>query len=257
VGGELASTSDGGASWHPADLGAAVASVAELPGEALAVTWGKWQLWRSKSPSGPWRAVSTIPVAANPTEAEIALGPSAQDVLVATSHYGGPPLVMAETADGGRRWQRADGPCRPPQWWTVSAVSQSPAGTIAVLCLGGAAAGSATHGLYVSGDRGRTWSLRAADTSLTGPNPSGIPLQDGFTALATPTDDLVYLGTENTFSASSDGGRHWRGVVSGYPGYGVGAIDFVGSRHGWALLDDGPLGDGLVATSDGAHWGPA
>jgi hypothetical protein len=134
-------------------------------------------------------------------------------------------------------------------------LAETPAGAMAVLCLGGAAPGSADHCLYVSGNRGRTWSLRAADTNLVGPNPSGIPLQDSATALAAPTESRFYLGTENTFFISADGGRHWRRVLKGYYGYGVASMDFVGARDGWALLSDGPLGDGLIATTDGFQWG--
>lgn len=112
--------------------------------------------------------------------------------------------------------------------------------------------------LYVSNDRGRTWSLRAQDTNLASPDRSGLPLQDGAVALAAPSTNRFYIGTENTFFMSVDGGRHWRRVLignSGY-GYGVDAIDFVDALHGWASLDDGSLGSALIATDDGLHWGP-
>lgn len=256
VGGELSFTDDGGRSWEPAYLGAPVASVTQAGDEALAVTWGKWQLWRSTGSSGQWRLVSAVPTEAKTTEADIALGPAPSDALVATSHYGDKPPLIAETSDGGRSWQVARDPCRPPHWWNVAALGRSPEGTMAALCLGGAAAGSATHGFYVSDDSGRTWLLRAADTNLAGPDPSDIPLQDSEIALAAPTASRFYIGTENTFFVSLDGGRHWQRVLKGNYGYGVGAIDFVGSRHGWASLGDGSLGSGLIATSDGLHWGP-
>jgi hypothetical protein len=255
VGGQLSFTSNGGGSWQLAHLGAPVASVAQAGSEALAVTWGKWQLWRSTAASGRWRLVSVIPVAPKTTEADISIGPAPSEAVVATSHYGDTPPLVAETTDGGRSWQIARDPCRPPHWWNVNALGESPEGTMAALCLGGAAAGSATHGFYVSDDRGQTWSLRAADTNLAGPDSSGIPLQDSGMALAAPTTSRFYIGTENTFFMSVDGGRHWQRVLNDNYGYGVDAIDFGDSRHGWASLGDGPLGRGLIATNDGLHWG--
>jgi photosystem II stability/assembly factor-like uncharacterized protein len=134
-------------------------------------------------------------------------------------------------------------------------LAQSPSGTMAALCVGGAAAGSATHGFYVSADRGRTWSLRSADTNLGGADSSGIPLQDSGMALAAPTASRYYIGTANTFFESVDGGRHWQRALRGNYGYGVSEIDFVGREHGWAWLGDGPLGNGLIATSEGLNWG--
>jgi hypothetical protein len=254
LGGELSYTDNGGSSWELAHLGAPVASVAQVGREALAVTWGRWQLWRATGASGRWRLASSILVAPKTTEADITLGPAPSDAFVASSHYGDAPPLVAETSNGGRSWQVARDPCRPPHWWNVNALGESPEGTMAALCLGGAAAGSATHGFYVSNDRGRTWSLRAADTSLAGPDSSGIPLQDGEIALAAPTASRFYIGTENTFSMSVDGGRHWQRVLKGNYGYGVGAMDFVDARHGWAFLGDGSLGSALIATDDALHW---
>lgn len=256
VGGELSFTSNGGSSWELAHLGAPVAEVAQTAGEALAVTWGRWQLWRSTGASGRWRLVSAIPVAAKTTEADITLGPAPSDAAVATSHYADAPPIIAETSDGGRSWQVVQNPCRPPHWSNVNALGESPGGTMAVFCLGPAAGGSATHGFYVSSDRGRTWDLRAADTNLVNPGRSGLPVQDSAVALAAPTASLFYIGTENTFFVSVDGGRHWQRSLTGNYGYGVDAIDFVGARHGWASLGNGSLGSGLIATDDGLHWGP-
>jgi hypothetical protein len=254
VGGELSYTDNGGRSWEPAHLGAPVASVAQTGSVALAVTWGKWQLWRSAA-SGRFRLVSSIPVAPKTTEADISLGPAPSDAFVATSHYGDAPPLIAGTSDGGRSWQVARDPCRPPHWWNVNALGEPPGGTMAVFCLGPAAGGSATHGFYVSSDRGRTWALRAADTNLVSPGRSGLPLQDSAVALAAPTTSHFYIGTENTFFMSLDGGRHWQRSLVGNYGYGVDAIDFVDARHGWAFLGDGSFGSALVTTDDGLHWG--
>jgi hypothetical protein len=255
VGGELSFTNDGGGSWKVTRLGGPVVSLAGAGREALAVTSGNWELWRLASVAGRWRAVSKIPVARRPTEAFLTLGPAPSDAVVATSHYGGAPPLIAETSNGGQTWQTARDPCGPPHWLTASALTESATGTMAALCVGGAAAGSATHGFYVSHDRGRRWLLRAADTDLARPNPSGLPRQDTFVVMAAPAPGRFYIGTENTFFVSADGGRRWKRVLEGYNGYGVSVMDFLSPRYGWALLGDGPLGSGLVATSDGLHWG--
>jgi hypothetical protein len=115
VGGQLSFTANGGGSWQPAHLGGPVAAVAQLGAEALALRWGEWQLWRSSDASGRWQLVSAIPVAPPTTQADIVLGPPAPDVVVATSHYGDTPPLVAQTSDGGRRWRLAQDPCRPPQ----------------------------------------------------------------------------------------------------------------------------------------------
>jgi hypothetical protein len=199
--------------------------------------------------------MSAIPAAANTTEADISLGPAPSEAAVATSHYAAAPPMVAETSDAGRSWQVVRDPCRPPNWWNVNALGESPGGNMAAFCLGPAAGGSAAHGFYVSSDRGRTWELRAAVTDLASPGRQGLPLQDSAVALAAPTASHFYIGTENTFFVSVDGGRHWRRSLAGNYGYGVGAIDFVDARHGWASLGDGSLGTGLIATGDGRHWG--
>jgi len=252
VDGVLSRTADGGLSWQRANLGAPVAALADAGGSILAVTWGTWQLWRADSVSAAWQLVSAIPVAAKTTAAYIALGPGPEEALVGTSRYGDAPLVLAETDNAGKRWARVADPCAVHAWLAATALAESPGGTMAVLCLGGAAAGSADHGFYVSGDRGLSWSERAAVTDLANIGHSGLPLQDTAEVLAAPTAERFYIETENEFSVSVDGGRHWRPVSGVGHGNGLFGIDFVGPGDGWAFA-----GGSLLATPDGLDWAPA
>lgn len=113
----------------------------------LAVTWGSWQLWRADTPSHRWELVSAIPVAAKTMLSTVVLGPAARDAVVATTRYGDTPSQIAETSDAGRNWSVVPDPCQKPYWHAVTALAESPDGTMAIVRLGGAAAGSADHGV--------------------------------------------------------------------------------------------------------------
>ena len=252
VDGVLSHTADGGLSWQRADLGAPVAALADAGGGVLALTWGTWQLWRADSASAAWRFVSQVPVAAKTTVAYIALGPGPQEALVGTSRYGDMPPLLAETDNGGKSWVEVSDPCAVHHWLTATALAESPAGTIAVLCLGGAAAGSGDHGFYVSRNRGHGWQVRAEVTDLANIGRSGLPLQDTAEVVAAPSAERFYIETENEFSISVDGGRHWRPLSRAGGGNGLFGIDFAAPDHGWAFA-----GGGLLVTRDGAHWAPA
>jgi hypothetical protein len=258
IDGQLSLTTDGGDAWQSVRLGAEpVAALHDAGGSVLAVTWGSWQLWRADTASHRWKLVSAIPVAAKTMFSTVVLGPAAEDAVVATTRYGDAPSQIAETSDAGRNWSVVPDPCHGPYWLTATALAESPDGTMAIVCLGGAAAGSADHGFYVSNARGRTWSVRAEVTNLASPGHSGLPLQDTNEVLAAPTSGRFFLETANTFSESTDGGQHWSAVVGvgSVLAAGVGgfvALDFVDPDHGWALFP----GEGVIATVDGLHWKP-
>ena len=90
------------------------------------------------------------------------LGPEPNDAVVASSKYGDEPAQLAVTTNGGTSWSSVGDPCS-HDWVGLTALTQSADAKIALLCFGGAAAGSGTRGFYVSTNRGRSWVLRAAD----------------------------------------------------------------------------------------------
>lgn len=253
---QLALTTDGGNTWHRVDLGQEpVVALQDAGGEFFAVTSGHWQLWRADPSSLRWAPLSTIPVASGAVRfySTIVLGPARADAVVATSKYGDAAPQLSQTSDGGKSWQVIIDPCL-SRWVTLMALTEAPNGVIAVSCVGGAAAGSANHGFYVSTDRGRTWSRRAATTDLAHPGNSGLPLTDSYEVLATPGSGRYFLENAYSLSVSSDGGRHWslvRGIGDQFGGAGgFVPLDFVDPDHGWGLVS----GQGIIATVDGLNW---
>jgi len=264
--GHLDETVDGGRRWTASHLGRAlVVTVARVGNVVFAVTSDPWRLWRLDLPSGTWTRGVVIPSAGVPVYvttlfALTALGPEPNEAVVATANYGDIPPEIAVTRNGGASWRVSADPCTHPTWVGVAALAEAADGTMAVLCAGGSAAGSGTRGFYVSTDSGATWGLRAADTDLSGPNRSGIPLGDSGDVLAALSAGRFFLAVADGFAASDDGGRHWSGVavggVSGREGFDLGAAGGEGSfavltpSETWLLAP----GVGLFRTTDGRAW---
>jgi photosystem II stability/assembly factor-like uncharacterized protein len=259
--GTLAETVDGGHHWSSVRLGPGqVLTVARVGSVIEAVTSGPSYLWTLSLPNGHWRHSAPIPTMvgsnANAESLELtSLGPEPSHAVVATRKYGDEAPELAVTTNSGTSWSSVGDPCS--SWVTVGALTQSSDGEIALVCDGGAAAGSGTRGFYVSTNRGRSWMLRAADTNLAGPNPSGLDLQDSDTALVSPLPGRFLDATENLLSASVDGGRHWKRVASsadwgpiGLPG--IGGFDVLNATHVWLLA----RGVQLLGTTNGITWVP-
>jgi photosystem II stability/assembly factor-like uncharacterized protein len=260
--GTLDETLDGGHHWRSVRLGSGqVLTVARTGSLVEAVTSGPSYLWTLALPDGHWRNGAPIPTmvgsSANAESLELtSLGPPPNDAVVATRKYGDEPPEVAVTTNGGTSWSWVADPCS-HNWAGLGALTQSADGEIGVLCFGGAAAGSGTRGFYVSTNRGRSWVLRAADTNLAGPNPSGLNLQDTGTALGSPRPGLFLDATENLLAVSVDGGRHWK-HVAGSPDWGaiglpgVGGFDVLNATSVWLLA----RGVALLRTTDGTTWLP-
>jgi hypothetical protein len=264
--GHLDETVDGGHRWTALHLGRAlVVTVARAGNVIFAVTADPWLLWRLDLPSGTWTRGAAIPSAGVPAYvttlfALTALGPEPNEAVVATANYADVPPEIAVTRNGGASWRVSADPCTQPTWVGVAALAEAADGTIAVLCAGGSAASSGTRGFYVSTNSGATWGLRAADTNLSEPNRSGIPLQDFGDVLAAASADHFFLAVADGFAASDDGGRQWSGVpvggVSGREGF---DLDGAGGEGEFTVLNSSELwllapGVGLFRTTDGRTW---
>lgn len=260
--GSLEETVDGGHDWRSVRLGPGHVLTVTRTGSVIeAVTSGPSYLWTLGFPGRQWRHGAPVPTmtgsGANAQSLELtSLGPEPNDAVVASSKYGDEPAQLAVTTNGGTSWSSVGDPCS-HDWVGLTALTQSADAKIALLCFGGAAAGSGTRGFYVSTNRGRSWVLRAADTNLAGPNPSGLDLQDTGTTLASPRPGLFLDATENLLTTSLDGGRHWERAVGssdwgtiGLPG--VGGFDVLNARDVWLLA----RGVQLLKTTNGTTWLP-
>ena len=102
-----------------------------------------------------------------------------------------------------------------------------------------------------SGDGGRTWTIVAADRSLSGTPPSPVPSPDG-NVFAVPSVTTMWMATVNSLYGSRDGGKRWFWVHGpSFDGNGAFAsFSFVSAKDGWLLTP----GSGLWRTTDGRTW---
>jgi len=119
-----------------------------------------------------------------------------------------------------------------------------------VLCLGGAAAGSSAKALLVSTDGGSSWQVRSSVADLSKPQPStAIPRMEPNGLIAT-TDLKLWMGLQNGFATSGDGGRHWSYARNVNPQGEPLIFDVVSPTQVYALAP----GAGLWRTTDGTTW---
>jgi hypothetical protein len=209
------------------------------------------ELWRTVSASRSWTRVA-LPRLTLHTLAMPRLAVAADNRTIAlyepTTHPNGGLLT---SRDGGSRWAER----RMPTWEhnscdSAAGLTASPHGTLWLLCIGAAAAGSSTKVLFRSSDGGRTWTTASAVTSLLRrPKPGSIPLEEP-SALAAGSRSRLWLSLVNGMAETNDGGRYWTfpRIVNPY-GW-LTTIDALSSTHAWLLA----AGAGLWRTTDGVHW---
>ncbi len=255
--GHLASTSDGGRLWKLVNLGGSVAKVARSSSVVLALTQpvtsrGHWTLWSAPATGGSWRPGAAPPIPAVDGFSASALGPAPETAVVAVTQASpsGLQSSLVVTADSGATWSARTDPCQARLWIGGPLIAATSSNDLVSLCIGSAAAGSNTKGLYISQNAGRTWSPKALLTNLASPDLTGLPHTEA-TALAAPSSSDLWIATTNGLVGSGDGGQSWFNVANVNPqGATFPVFSFVGSLDGWLLAP----GTGLWHTTNGRQW---
>jgi hypothetical protein len=258
--GKLFATGNGGLTWTLQPLPAPVVTVAEAGGELIALSCPLTQqvichpeLYRTRLPDGRWQR-EPLPRLATYGFPQLAIASADAAVLLVTP-YPGNKSELVSTTDGGARWTAGPvpaGPARmcarvsglltvasPDEWW--------------LLCTGGAAAGSSTKALMRTQDRGRTWQVVAALTSLSVPAaPGSLPFGDAL-AIAAFSPNLLCIATNNSLAYTRNAGRSWTGVTSVNPQGASGRFDILSPSDAWLAAP----GTALFHTTDGIHWSQA
>jgi photosystem II stability/assembly factor-like uncharacterized protein len=254
-GGVLLMTRDGGTSWSVVRLGGWVATISGYGSSVWAfvatcnsaASTCRYRLEATTLGSESWREVGLLPASMG-NHGIVVARLTAWRAVVDNGQQGPTPAFV--TTDGGKHWSAVN-TCGSIQFSPGALVATSPRHVL-VLCLGGAAAGSALKALFRSNDGGKTWEAVAIDRGLNLPlaqNP--IPTDEG-DVLEVPSVNRLWMATENYLSGSLDGGKTWfpvRGLD--FDGGGTFAsFSFVSSRNGWLLV---PY-SGLWRTTDGKSW---
>jgi hypothetical protein len=258
TGGRLLATRDDGVTWAAQPLPTPVVAAASAGGWLWALSCPSVSqaqcrpvVERMRLPDGTWARTRPVAVTAAQDPWLTVLSSRAAVVGIAALH----PL-LASTDDGGTLWSVRPAPagpghlCEPDSAgsFTASFTGAGPDDWW-LLCTGGAAAGSSTKALMRSADAGRTWTVTAAVTSLTGPPRAGsLPYQDG-AVIAAGTPRRLWIATPNTLSLSEDGGTRWTRVGFNSDGY-FGQFDVLAGTTAWLLAP----GAGLWQTTDGISW---
>jgi len=206
---------DGGKTWADASrgyTGAQVRAIAVDPSQpARVIAAARSGLFISHDGGSNWEGLSYPPVAIMEWNA-IAVDPSDPQHLVAGTNWGN---SLANSNHGGSRWDRVFDLAGQRVGWKALVFAPSDptkvyAGTAGFYSAGSFDENRPGRGIYVSRDRGRTWS--PVNDQLS---------QDAFVnALAVDphNPDLVYAATANRgLLKTTDGGQSWRGVQGGLP----------------------------------------
>jgi photosystem II stability/assembly factor-like uncharacterized protein len=213
-GGNFLST-DGGRTWTVASQGYTGAQVRDIgvdPTTGRVFAAARSGIFVSDDGGGEWVGLSYPPaaslewyvVAADPTDP--------QHVLAANNWQG----VILQSHDGGQMWRSVSlRPAEGMSWRAIAFAPSDPgtvyAGTSAFFSAGTFDDRMPAGGIYVSHDRGASWSptndMLSADANVTG-------------LAVDPRDtQLVYAATGNHgLLKSTDGGGHWTAINQGLPG---------------------------------------
>jgi photosystem II stability/assembly factor-like uncharacterized protein len=195
------------------------------------------------APPLPTRGNASI----NATDATV-IGRLGQNSGIIRSGAGeiGADIRLLFTQDSGLHWQAVTNPCR--NGLPITGIVESIEDRWVADCETG------THenqvAIYLSADRGRHWSMRAAA------NPEGSTrghVGDYAADAIVSSDDhkvLWRVGTAVGLDASTDGGRTWQSVYVP-TGYSTTLVT-AGDRGAWLPA---PY-NGLWRTLDGIHWSP-
>ncbi|MCL2583853.1 MAG: hypothetical protein FWE35_15525 [Streptosporangiales bacterium] len=249
---ELQETTDGGEHWHPVDLpvqisdpsfvsleitGGQVLALMEqcVPGKSCS---GHGLLMRRPLSGGGWQQVAQV-------TAPSAIGAGSGMAAVLNGSR------VLTTSDGGQSLASYATPCTNPDTDGAVAVAVTGPKSLALLCAGGAAAGSVRKTVYVSSDGGAQW------TKAGSPAPGGDPY-----GIAGGTASRLVVGADSGASwlySSANGGRTWgTAFEKGDGGMGFNDLGFTNSGDGSVVYapvttDDNGLHDPgrLLLTGDG------
>jgi hypothetical protein len=248
----LWATTDGGEHWaRTASPSGRIVSLEVTDGQLLAVTQScsasggcgtSGQLMRRPLAGGAWTKVGPV------TEP----GPISTQAGVAAVLDGSRVLI---TTDGGLEMTARSTPCDNPGVNGAAAVAVTGQDSLALLCAGGAGAGSVAKTVYVSSDLGAHWAK--AGTPASGGDPFGV-------AGGTPARLVVAADSGASWLYdSADGGREWGTAYENGDG-GLGFNDL-----GFTTADDGVVvrapaitdangehrpGQLLLTTNGGLTW---
>jgi hypothetical protein len=251
----LWATTDGGEQWTAAaSPGGSIVDLEVIDGQLLALTDActaqagcapAETLERRALPGGPWSVVTRV------TGARVI----STQARVAAVLDGGSVVV---TGDGGLTVAAHALPCGDaagPAGSAGSAVAVTGPGSLALLCAGGAAMGSVSKTVYVSGDLGATW-VKAGSPPFGG-DPWGI------SAGTTAAPVVAAASGASWLYYSPDGGARWLVVFrAGDGGAGFNDLGFTTAADGVVVY--GPVyqnvnsygmpGKLLLTSDGGASW---
>lgn len=250
--GTLVATTSAGQRWSTVRLGHPVVTLARIGSVIYAGTSGDWRAWRDSGSADAFVPGAPLPTPSNGTYWTFTVGPGPMDVVAQPNAGDSPSSLMLSSSDGAMTWRSIPNPCigqGPP-----GQVAALDSGQLAMICIGGAAAGSEDKSFFVSSAARNSWVRRAALRSLDGPNPSHIPSED-YGALAAPFLDEVLMATTDRLAISTDGGGHWSDTTGSASFDGGG---FLATFHffGHAGVVFVPR-VGLWHSVDGHSWAPA
>ena len=240
--GVLATTADGGKTWHVVYRTPHTLTDVTTLGAKEAWATGNNLVVHTTNAGQSWRAVAHETLA-HPTFASPSLGWAVAGTSAKTG--------IVETVDGGRRWGRISDPCHQKltglagadagaNVFSVVDVSLLGAGHGVAYCVGDGAGGSAPQGVFETFDDGVTWFQRWADVTVA---PGGIMMLS--------TGHGWRWGASDRLTATADGGRTWRPLPPAGPGD-VKIAWATASSAGYALTG-GPRFE-LVRTANGSTW---
>jgi hypothetical protein len=258
--GKLFATGNGGLTWTLQPLPVPVVTLAEAGGELTALSCPLTQqvichpeLHRMRLPDGGWQT-EPLPRLATYGFPQLAIASADAAVLLVTP-YPGNKSELVSTTDGGARWIAGPVPAGPARMCANASGLLTIAGADEwwLLCTGGAAAGSSTKALMRTQDRGRTWHVAAALTSLSASAaPGSLPFGDAV-AIAASSPALLWIATNNSLAYTRNAGRSWTGTTGVNPQGASGKFDILSPSDAWLVAP----GTALFHTTDGIHWSQA
>jgi hypothetical protein len=256
-------TGDAGRTWQRVNLAQTAVSASQSAdtfmvveasacfptSESSATPCPTWIAWSSNAGS-TWQQNpigNSEDAAYGPAGVEGILGNAFNAYVIAGSH-------LYVSTNAGATWATRSQPCTTlgyPGYVYLSATEGADP-SLWLACGGQPSAGNEEKAVYLSTNRGITWSLRSSALLTSNGDIPGNGYVGAIDAVS-PTRAYMALGRLGVF-VSSDGGRIWKltSTVPAASAAGTGALDFVDATHGWALYF--PLF--LWRTTNGSTWTP-
>jgi photosystem II stability/assembly factor-like uncharacterized protein len=251
---EVIRTADGGQTWRsstPPGTYGSVAFVTARRGYLLGGALGlPTTLFSTADAGATWTYVTKPPFGGATPFAFVDAGDGVAQVRVNNGGW-----EIFHTRDGGSRWSRAPLPRSP------RARNEIPFPLIAAF--GPALVIPAHRGgrllVYISNDRGETWSVSSAPRWVPPPSFDAFG-QYGAGPFSAASAKVWVVYAERRLYVTADAGRRWRSVqpLDLPASWQAKAIQFTTMRDGWAIFSPpGSAEDVLVRTTDGGvHWEP-